>query len=233
VDGKARVRSGPAGTELSRRAWCRGPPALTRSPEKAHFPAGGVRGEGATFPTSTASAPALDGVSTAVPCSRRTRPDELTQAMLDIQTPPARRGVKGSSICRYFKGRAYADVPQLREQDEPSERMIRTPMIWSVTIPAPGPISSRTDMRQKRCLCSMGGVYGMPVGAKGHLDGLMFADIGEAASGREAAAAPGNKRARGCPRDLRTGRGQMPDRGKTRLPCGADVLDRPNPIWRR
>jgi len=76
--------------------------ALTRSPEKAHFPAGvsAVKGDLSDIDSVRT---ALDGVSTLFLLAPNP-PDELTQAMLTFNAARD-AGVKGSSICRYSRAR--------------------------------------------------------------------------------------------------------------------------------
>src|SRR6266568_2808184 len=81
--------------------------ALTRSPEKAHFPAGvtAVKGDLADIDSVRV---ALDGVSTLFLLAPNA-PDELTQAMLTLNAARD-AGVKGVVYLSVFKGEAYADV---------------------------------------------------------------------------------------------------------------------------
>jgi len=195
--------------------------ALTRSPEKAHFPAGvcAVKGDLSDIDSVRT---ALDGVSTLFLLAPNA-PDELTQAMLTFNAARD-AGVKGIVYLSVFKGEAYADVPHFASKMT-VERMIDAYDL-SVTILRPA-YFIQNDMRQKDALLD-GGVYGMPVGAKG-ISMVDVRDIGEAAVKellrREQA------RAR-LPREIYELVGQMPDRGKTRY--AVERRSRPsNPIWRR
>jgi len=108
----ARVRS-DAGTELSRRAWCRGPRADPFA-RKGTLSCWRVRGEGRPFDIDSVRT-ALDGVSTLFLLAPNA-PDELTQAMLTFNAPRD-AGVKGIVYLSVFKGEAYATY-HLREQDD-------------------------------------------------------------------------------------------------------------------
>ncbi|WP_255587254.1 NmrA family NAD(P)-binding protein [Hephaestia mangrovi] len=94
--------------------------ALTRSPEKANFPAGvtAVKGDLADIDSIRA---ALDGVSTLFLLAPNA-PDELTQAMLALNAA-REAGVKGIVYLSVFKGEAYADVPHFASKMT-VERMI-------------------------------------------------------------------------------------------------------------
>jgi len=134
--------------------------ALTRSPDKAQFPAGvipvgGELGDIASFRS------AMTGVSTLfllVP----NLADELTQAMLAL-TIAREAGVKGVVYLSVFKGKAYADVPHFAGKAT-VERMIRALDLPATSLrPA---YFIQNDLRQKDLLLGPG-VYGSPVGAKG------------------------------------------------------------------
>lgn len=160
--------------------------ALTRSPEKAEFPAGvtAVKGDLADIDSIRA---ALDGVSTLFLLAPNA-PDELTQAMLALNAA-REAGVKGIVYLSVFKGEAYADVPHF------ASKMTVERMIDAYDLPATilRPVYFiQNDMRQKDALLG-GGVYAMPVGAKG-ISMVDVRDIGEAAAKellrREQASAP-------------------------------------------
>lgn len=148
--------------------------ALTRSPEKTNFPAAvtAVKGDLADIDTIRA---ALDGVSTLFLLAPNA-PDELTQAMLALNAA-REAGVKGIVYLSVFKDEAYADVPHFASKMT-VERMIHAYDL-PVTVLRPA-YFIQNDMRQKDALLG-GGVYGMPVGAKG-ISMVDVRDIGEAAA---------------------------------------------------
>lgn len=148
--------------------------ALTRTPEKARFPAGvtAVKGDLADIDSVRA---ALHGVSTLFLLAPNA-PDELTQAMLTLDAARA-AGVKGIVYLSVFKGEAYADVPHFASKMT-VERMIHAVGL-PVTILRPA-YFIQNDMRQKDALLG-GGVYGMPIGDKG-ISMVDIRDIGEAAA---------------------------------------------------
>lgn len=190
--------------------------ALTRSPEKAHFPAGvsAVKGDLSDIDSVRT---ALDGVSTLFLLAPNA-PDELTQAMLTFNAARD-AGVKGIVYLSVFKGEAYADVPHFASKMT-VERMIDAYDL-SVTILRPA-YFIQNDMRQKDALLD-GGVYGMPVGAKG-ISMVDVRDIGEAAVKellrREQA------RAR-LPREIYELVGPDAPTGEKLATLWSDVLDRP------
>jgi len=148
--------------------------ALTRSPEKANLPAGvtAVKGDLADIDSIRA---ALDGVSTMFLLAPNA-PDELTQAMLALNAA-REAGVKGIVYLSVFKGEAYADVPHF------ASKMTVERMIDAYDLPATilrPAYFIQNDMRQKDALLG-GGVYGMPVGARG-ISMVDVRDIGEAAA---------------------------------------------------
>jgi len=148
--------------------------ALTRSPEKAHFPAGVAAVKGDLSDIDSVRA-ALNGVSTLFLLAPNAS-DELTQAMLTLNAARA-AGVKGIVYLSVFKGEAYADVPHFASKMT-VERMIDAYDL-PVTILRPA-YFIQNDMRQKDALLA-GGVYGMPVGTKG-VSMVDVGDIGEAAA---------------------------------------------------
>jgi uncharacterized protein YbjT (DUF2867 family) len=160
--------------------------ALTRSPEKATFPAGVVPVKGDLSDIDSVRA-ALVGVSTLFLLAPNA-PDELTQAMLALDAA-LEAGVKGIVYLSVFKGDSYADVPHFASKMT-VERMIEAYDL-PVTILRPA-YFMQNDMRQKDALLG-GGVYGMPVGGKG-ISMVDIRDIGEAAAKelmrREQAGAP-------------------------------------------
>lgn len=148
--------------------------ALTRSPEKAELPAGvtAVKGDLADIDSIRA---ALEGVSTLFLLAPNA-PDELTQAMLALNAA-REAGVKGVVYLSVFKGEAYADVPHFASKMT-VERMIEAYDL-PATILRPA-YFIQNDMRQKDALLG-GGVYAMPVGARG-ISMVDVRDIGEAAA---------------------------------------------------
>lgn len=160
--------------------------APTRAPEKANFPAGVIAVKGDLSDIDGVRA-ALDGVSTLFLLAPNV-PDEMTQAMLTLNAARD-AGVKGIVYLSVFKGEAYADVPHFASKMT-VERMVEAYDL-PVTILRPA-YFIQNDMRQKDALLK-GGVYGMPVGAKG-ISMVDIRDIGEAAAKellrREEASAP-------------------------------------------
>ena len=160
--------------------------ALTRSPEKASFPAGVTAIKGDLSDIDSVRA-ALDGVSTLFLLAPNAA-DELTQAMLTLDAA-REAGVKGVVYLSVFKGEHYADVPHFASKMT-VERMIDADRL-PATILRPA-YFIQNDLRQKDALLG-GGVYGMPVGAKG-ISMVDIRDIGEAAAKellrREQASAP-------------------------------------------
>lgn len=148
--------------------------ALTRSPDKAQLPAGvtAVKGDLADIDSIRA---ALQGVSTLFLLAPNAS-DELTQAMLALNAARD-AGLKGIVYLSVFKGEAYADVPHFASKMT-VERMIDT-YDMSATILRPA-YFIQNDMRQKDALLG-GGVYAMPVGARG-ISMVDVRDIGEAAA---------------------------------------------------
>ncbi len=190
--------------------------ALTRTPEKAQFPAGvtAVQGDLAEIDSVRA---ALRGVSTLFLLAPNA-PDELTQAMLTLDAARA-AGVKGVVYLSVFKGEAYADVPHFASKVT-VERMIHAAGL-PVTILRPA-YFIQNDLRQKDALLG-GGVYGMPIGDKG-ISMVDIRDIGEAAAKellrREQADAP-------LPREIYELVGPDVLTGETISALWSDVLGRP------
>ncbi len=134
--------------------------ALTRSPEKARFPAGvtAVAGDLADVASMRA---ALRGVSTLFLLTANA-PDELTQAMLTLNLA-REAGVRGVVYLSVFKGAEYTDVPHFTGKYA-VERMIEQLGI-PATILRPA-YYIQNDLRQKDALLNAG-LYAMPVGARG------------------------------------------------------------------
>lgn len=190
--------------------------ALTRSPEKANLPVGvtPVKGDLADIDSVRA---ALDGVSTLFLLAPNA-PDELTQAMLALNAA-REAGVKGIVYLSVFKGEAYADVPHF------ASKMTVERMIDAYDLPATilrPAYFIQNDVRQKDALLG-GGVYGMPVGAKG-ISMVDVRDIGEAAARellrREQAAAP-------LPREIYELIGPDALTGDTLATLWSEILGRP------
>ncbi len=145
--------------------------ALTRSPEKASFPAGVAAVKGDLGDIDSVRA-ALKGVSTLFLLAPNA-PDELTQAMLALNAA-REAGVKGIVYLSVFKGDTYADVPHFASKVT-VERMIDAHDL-PATVLRPA-YFIQNDMRQKDAV--LGGVYAMPVGSKG-ISMVDIRDIGEA-----------------------------------------------------
>jgi uncharacterized protein YbjT (DUF2867 family) len=160
--------------------------ALTRTPEKARFPAGvsAVQGDLSDLDSMRQ---AMQGVSTLfllVPNAA----DELTLALQTLSVA-REAGVKGVVYLSVFKGAEYADVPHFAGKHT-VERMIEQCDI-AATVLRPA-YFIQNDVRQKEPLLSHG-VFAMPIGAKG-ISMVDIRDIGEAAARellrRERAAEP-------------------------------------------
>ncbi|MDR3533019.1 MAG: NmrA/HSCARG family protein [Rhodopila sp.] len=160
--------------------------ALTRSPETARLPAGITAVKGDLSDVDGVRS-ALVGISTLFLLAPNA-PDELTQAMLTLNAA-REAGVTGIVYLSVFAGEAYADVPHFASKVT-VERMIHA-LDLPATILRPA-YFIQNDLRQKDALLG-GGVYGMPVGAKG-ISMVDIRDIGEAAAAellrREQAGAP-------------------------------------------
>jgi len=160
--------------------------ALTRSPEKANFPAGvtAVQGDPADIDSIRA---ALDGVSTLFLLGANV-PDELTQVMLTLNAARD-AGVKGVVYLSVFKAADYANLPHFSSKAT-VERMIEAYDL-PVTILRPA-YFIQNDTRLQEALLTYG-IYGMPVGSRG-ISMVDIRDIGEAAARelmrREAAGNP-------------------------------------------
>jgi uncharacterized protein YbjT (DUF2867 family) len=148
--------------------------ALTRTPEKARFPAGVVAVKGDLSDIDSVRA-AVQDISTLFLLAPNA-PDELTQAMLTLDVARA-AGVKGIVYLSVFKGEAYADVPHFASKMT-VERMIHAAEL-PVTILRPA-YFIQNDLRLKDALLGAG-VYGMPIGNRG-ISMVDIRDIGEAAA---------------------------------------------------
>ncbi|MBR0346013.1 MAG: NmrA/HSCARG family protein [Rudaea sp.] len=147
---------------------------LTRSPNKAQFPAGVIAAPGDLADVDSVRA-ALKDVSTLFLLVPNVA-DELTQAMQAL-TVARESGVKGIVYLSVYKGDVYADVPHFASKNT-VERMIE-----ALDLPATALRPAyfiQNDLRQKDPLLSVG-VYGMPVGGKG-ISMVDIRDIAEAAA---------------------------------------------------
>nr|WKF59471.1 NAD(P)H azoreductase [Paraburkholderia busanensis] len=160
--------------------------ALTRSPEKAQFPAGVTAVQG-DLSDIDGLRRAMAGVSTLFLLAPNAA-DELTQALQALSVA-REAGVKGVVYLSVFKGAEYVDVPHFTGKHT-VERMIEHLDI-PATVLRPA-YFIQNDVRLKDALLTHG-VYGMPIGAKG-ISMVDVRDIGEAAAlellRRERAAQP-------------------------------------------
>jgi uncharacterized protein YbjT (DUF2867 family) len=148
--------------------------ALTRSPERAKFPAGveAVKGDLTEIGALRDAIKDIDTLFLLAPNAA----DELTQA-LQAMSIAREAGVKGIVYLSVFKGEAYADVPHFTSKHA-VERMIEQSGL-PATILRPA-YFIQNDVRLKDALVKHG-VYGMPIGAKG-ISMVDVRDIGEAAA---------------------------------------------------
>lgn len=148
--------------------------ALTRTPEKAQFPAGvtAVKGD---LSDVDAVRQAINGVSTLFLLAPNAS-DELTQALQTLSVA-REAGVKGVVYLSVFKGAEYVDVPHFTGKHT-VERMIEHLDI-PATVLRPA-YFIQNDVRQKDSLLTHG-VYGMPIGEKG-ISMVDVRDIGDAAA---------------------------------------------------
>jgi uncharacterized protein YbjT (DUF2867 family) len=146
--------------------------ALTRSPEKAAFPAGVTAVKGDLSDVDSVRN-ALKDVSTLFLLVSNA-PDELTQAMLTLNL--AREAKLGGIVyLSVFRGEEYSDVPHFAGK-RTVERMIEA-LSLPATMLRPA-YFIQNDLRQKDALLTHG-VYGMPVGRKG-ISMVDTRDIGDA-----------------------------------------------------
>src|SRR5579864_1369671 len=159
---------------------------LTRTPERAQFPAGIVAVKG-DLSDVDAVRQAMNGVSTLFLLAPNAA-DELTQALQTLSIA-REAGVKGVVYLSVFKGAEYVDVPHFTGKHT-VERMIEH-LDLPATVLRPA-YFIQNDIRQIEPLLSHG-VYGMPIGEKG-ISMVDVRDIGEAAARellrRERAARP-------------------------------------------
>jgi uncharacterized protein YbjT (DUF2867 family) len=134
--------------------------ALTRSPDKARFPAGVAPVKGDPSDVESLRA-ALTGVSTLFLLVANVA-DELTQALVTLNLA-REAGVRSVVYLSVFKGAEYTDVPHFAGKYT-VERMIEASEL-SATILRPG-YYIQNDLRQKDALLSHG-LYAMPIGSAG------------------------------------------------------------------
>lgn len=148
--------------------------ALTRSPEKAHFPEGVIAVKGDLSDVDSVRQ-AMQGISTLFLLAPNA-PDELTQALQTLSVA-RETGVKGVVYLSVFKGAEYVDVPHFTGKHT-VERMIEHCDI-PATVLRPA-YFIQNDVRQKEPMLSHG-LYGMPIGDKG-ISMVDVRDIGDAAA---------------------------------------------------
>jgi uncharacterized protein YbjT (DUF2867 family) len=148
--------------------------ALTRTPERAQFPAGvtAVQGE---LTDIDALRRVMKNVSTLFLLAPNAA-DEFTQALQALSVA-REAGVKGIVYLSVFKGEEYINVPHFSSK-RTAERMIER-MDLPATILRPA-YFIQNDVRQKEALLKHG-VFGMPIGTKG-ISMVDVRDIGDAAA---------------------------------------------------
>lgn len=148
--------------------------ALTRSPEKATFPAGVEAVKGDLLDT-TGVRTALQGVSTLfllVPNS----PDEITQAMNTVGLAHD-AGVRGIVYLSVTRSDVFADVPHFASKHAVERMMKKVGLEATVLRPS---YFFQNDIGQKEPMLG-GGVYVSPIGEKG-VSMVDIDDIAEAAA---------------------------------------------------
>jgi uncharacterized protein YbjT (DUF2867 family) len=148
--------------------------ALTRSPEKAQFPAGVTKVQGDLADVDGLRR-AMNGVSTLFLLAPNAA-DELTQALQTLSVA-REAGVKGVVYFSVFKGAEYVDVPHFTGKYTVERMIEHCDLPATVLRPA---YFVQNDVRQKDPLLTHG-VYGMPIGAKG-ISMVDVRDIGDAAA---------------------------------------------------
>ncbi|SAL45443.1 NmrA family protein [Caballeronia peredens] len=148
--------------------------ALTRSPERANFPAGvaAFRGDLADI---TALRDAMKDVDTLFLLAPNAA-DELTQALQAVSIA-REAGVKGIVYLSVFKGEEYTDVPHFTSKYAVERMIAQRDLPATILRPA---YFIQNDIRLKDALLKHG-VYGMPIGAKG-ISMIDVRDIGDAAA---------------------------------------------------
>jgi uncharacterized protein YbjT (DUF2867 family) len=148
--------------------------ALTRSPEKANFPAGVIPVKGDISDVDGFRA-ALDGVSTLFLLGANVA-DESTQMLLALNAARD-AGVKGVVYLSVYKAEDYADLPHFASKAA-VERMIEA---YDLPVTILRPVYFiQNDVRLQEALLTYG-VYGMPIGNQG-ISMVDIRDIGEAAA---------------------------------------------------
>ena len=150
--------------------------ALTRSPDKARFPAGVAPVKGDLSDVDAVRA-ALNGVGTLFLLAPNV-PDELTQAMLALNLA-REAGVRGVVYLSVFKGAEYADVPHFTGKHTVERMIDQCGIPATVLRPA---YYIQNDLRQKDALLGAG-FYAMPVGHKG-ISMVDTRDIADVAAAR-------------------------------------------------
>ncbi|WP_250633589.1 SDR family oxidoreductase [Pinirhizobacter soli] len=148
--------------------------ALTRSPEKAVFPAGVEAAKGDLLDTASVRT-ALQGVSTLfllVPNS----PDEITQAMNTVGLAHD-AGVRGIVYLSVTRSDVFADVPHFASKHAVERMMAQRGIGATVLRPS---YFMQNDIGQKDPMLG-GGVYASPIGDKG-VSMVDTDDIAEAAA---------------------------------------------------
>jgi len=148
--------------------------ALTRSPEKATFPAGVEAVKGDLLDTASVRT-ALQGVSTLfllVPNS----PDEITQAMNTVGLAHD-AGVRGIVYLSVTRSDVFADVPHFASKHAVERMMKKVGLEATVLRPS---YFFQNDIGQKEPMLG-GGVYVSPIGEKG-VSMVDIDDIAEAAA---------------------------------------------------
>jgi len=148
--------------------------ALTRSPEKATFPAGVEAVKGDLLDTISVRT-ALQGVSTLfllVPNS----PDEITQAMNTVGLAHD-AGVRGIVYLSVTRSDVFADVPHFASKHAVERMMKKVGLEATVLRPS---YFFQNDIGQKEPMLG-GGVYVSPIGEKG-VSMVDIDDIAEAAA---------------------------------------------------
>lgn len=148
--------------------------ALTRSPEKARFPAGvrAIAGDPADIDAMRA---ALTGIDTLFLLVANV-PDELTQAITTLSLARD-AGVRGIVYLSVFKSEAYVDAPHFTGKHA-VERMIAA-LDLPATVLRPS-YFMQNDFAQKEPLLGAG-IFGVPVGQAG-VSMVDVRDIAEAAA---------------------------------------------------
>ncbi|SAK78543.1 NmrA family protein [Caballeronia fortuita] len=148
--------------------------ALTRSPERAKFPADvtPVQGELGEIGALRETMKGIDTLFLLAPNAA----DELTQALQALSIA-REAGVKGIVYLSVFKGDAYTDVPHFTSKHTVERMIEHCDLPATILRPA---YFMQNDSRMKDALMHHG-VYGMPIGAKG-ISMVDTRDIGDAAA---------------------------------------------------